>query len=191
MNVKQLISLFLIIFYTISAQAQDEIWLLNGQKKKVSALEFSDDNLLIRYQNEKGKTKLISTKDVFSVTTSDNKEHIYYKPTNGMSVVNMKEYMLGEIDAGSYIAKDEFFINLFLGFQSPIAYGKLAAVAPITFSFVLGQTTPNMSKFQISDKSEFYINGYKRVVRKKRLVSSLLGGGIGLLLGVSTVYLIN
>lgn len=192
MKIKQIFSLFLISLLVISAQAQDEIWLLNGQKKKVSALEFSEDNLLIRYTNEKGKSKLLSTKELFSATPEGDREYVFYKPTDEMSIENMKEYMSGEVEADlNYKAKDEFYSAFALGIASPFILGKFSPVLPLAYSLTLGQIKPKASRLIISNDSPHYVKGYQRVVKKKRLISSLIGGGLGLLVGFGSTYIVN
>lgn len=192
MNIKQVIFILSSVFFAISAQAQDEIWLLNGQKKEVSSLEFSEDNLLIRYQNEKGKIKLLSTKELFSATPEGDREYIFYKPTDEMSIENMKEYMAGEVDASNnYKAKDEFFSALGFGIVSPFMFQGYSVLTSFAYSLTLGQTKPVSSSLDFKNNSSYYQNGYNRVVRKKRLINSLIGGGVGLLVGFTSVYLVQ
>jgi len=192
MNIKIRLIFFLFIIISLSAKAQDEIWLLNGQKMKVSELEFSEDNLTIRYKNEKGKTKLLSTKELFSATPAGDQEYIYFKATPEMSLDNMKDYMQGETDATmNYKPKGAFWAGLGIGFTTPFALGKLSPIVPIAFSLTLGQIAPKATKLNIAANSENYIKGYQLVAKRKRLVNSLLGGGIGLIGGLTSVYLIN
>ncbi len=182
-------SLFLVV--SVFSQAQDEIWLLNGQKKKVSELEFSEDNLVVRFKNEKGKTKIISTHDLFSATPAGGQEYIYFKPTAEMSIENMKQYMEGEAAATEYKAANCFWASAFVGLQSPLLLGNAAAVLPVGFSFLLGQTKPPMSELHLASSSEFYTKGYLQVVKRKRLVRSLLGSGVGLIAGYGLHYVAN
>jgi len=183
---------FLIVSLTITlAHAQDEIWLLSGEKLKVSELEFSDDNLLVRYKNEKGKTKLVSTKDLFSATPAGDKEYIFYTPTAEMSLENMKEYMTGEVAASSYKSAGAFISALGIGFASPFLVGKYAPIIPLAFSIGIGQVNPKPTKLSIDGKSEYYIKGYSHVAKRKRLVRSFVGGGIGLIGGFTTAYFIS
>ncbi len=192
MNIKIQLIFFLFIIFSLSAKAQDEIWLLNGQKMTVSDLEFSEDNLTIRYKNEKGKTKLLSTKELFSATPAGDREYIYFKATSEMSLDNMKEYMNGEADATiNYKSKGAFWTGLGIGLASPFALGKLSPIIPIAFSLTLGQVAPKPTKLNIETNSDNYIKGYQQVAKRKRLVNSLIGGGIGLVGGLTSVYLIN
>ncbi len=191
MSSKKIAIMLIALFTMLSSQAQDEIWLLNGEKLKVSELEFSDDNLLIRYKNDKGKTKLVSTKDLFSATPAGDKEYIFYVPTAEMSIENMKEFMQGEVDASAYKPKVSFISALGIGFVSPFLASKYAPIIPLAFSIGIGQVNPKPTKLSISDKSEHYIKGYSQVVKRKRLVHSFIGGGIGLVGGFTTAYLIS
>lgn len=188
MKVK-IISIILITFFTLSAKAQDEIWLLNGEKKQVKNLEFSDDNLSIRYTNEKGKTKYISTSDLFSATPKGDKEYILFKPTPEMSIENMKEFMYGEIDAKTYIPKGSFWLGFAAGAASPFAFRQYAPVAPLGFGIVIGSINPKNDKLALQKNTKFYIEGYKKVAKRKRLISALKGGIAGLLVGYTGLYL--
>ena len=99
----------------------------------------------------------------------------------------MKEYMNGEVDASTYKPKGAFWSGFGVGAAS-FVLGKYSPTVPFAFGISVGQISPKNEKLDLKMQSEYYIKGYKKVAKRKRMVNAFLGGAAGLALSLTTSY---
>jgi hypothetical protein len=185
---------------SINAKAQDKILFLNGKSLEGSLLEKT--NYEFTFKDKKEKQFLIDKYRVFSYTQNNNESIVYEFDTlsgNFLKVEDMKMFVYGERDAyanfkprvsnvlglaigaiGGYLMQtDESFIYI----ATPLIY------TPITLLFPTKVKQSKLTEVKYLKEDE-YLRGYERVARAKRtqgaLKTSLLGMGIGFLIGVIT-----
>lgn len=189
-----------ICLVSINTKAQDKILFLNGKSLEGSLLEKT--NYEFTFKDKKEKQFLIDKYRVFSYTQNNNESIVYEFDTlsgNFLKVEDMKMFVYGERDAyanfkprvsnvlglaigaiGGYLMQtDESFIYI----ATPLIY------TPITLLFPTKVKQSKLTEVKYLKEDE-YLRGYERVARAKRtqgaLKTSLLGMGIGFLIGVIT-----
>ncbi len=199
---KRINILFVIVIclLSVNVKAQDKILFLNGKTLEGTLLEKT--NYEFTFKDKKEKQFIIDKYRVFSYTQS-NKESVVYEfdtlSGNFLSVKDMKMFVYGERDAyktfkpqvsnalglavgaaGGYLMQhDESFIYI----ATPLIY------TPITLLFPTSVKQKKLTETKYLKEDE-YLRGYERVARAKRtqgaLKSSLIGMGVGFIIGVIT-----
>ncbi len=188
-------ALFLI---TNIINAQQSILTKSGKKIEISDIKI-DSSEFIYYKKTNGKVKWIEAQDIFSWTRKDSVEVIFYKPDCEdvcFKISQMRDYLHGLADAKKeYKAPGALIIGFTVGavsgFLTP-AY--LSPVAPAANSIIFGATKPKEKDLKIKTDyidNSHYLEGYKRGIRKKRTINSIVGGGVGVIVGILTAVLVS
>ncbi len=200
---KKSILLILFLFSFCFLNAQKVILLLNGKKLYTKAFKFSDDNSILAYKNSRGKIKSVISSEIFSIVDSNKIEKIIYLPDtniNLFSVEEMRTYVLGKYDArNNYNAKKYMYGGIIVAGSSVICVPLIGLstiyvpLFPLSYYGFVGLKKIKTEKLNIKTEytnNEYYITGYKEIVRKKRMNYSLIGTGIGITVGIGIAAII-
>ncbi len=202
MQLKQisiLISTATVLFFLINTvNAQQIILTKSGKKIEISDIKI-DSSEFIYYKKPNGKVKWIETQDVFSWTRNDSVEVIFYKPDCEdvcFKISQMRDYLHGLADAKKeFKAPGALIIGFTVGATSGfLAPAYLSPIAPAANSIIFGTTKPKDKNLKIKPDyldNPHYLEGYKRGIRKKRTINSIVGGGVGLIAGILAAILIS
>ncbi|HBX52635.1 MAG: hypothetical protein A2W98_14690 [Bacteroidetes bacterium GWF2_33_38] len=192
--------LFASLFY--EANAQQTIWLLNGQKIVTAKYSIVKETEMFYYQNKKGKTKDVPLEYVFSITDSLGKETVLYTPDSiadeGAFTYNeteMREYVHGRETANeNYKGRLAFVSGFAIGAAAPIATSAAginffyAPLIPAVGTSAINLTKPSFTTFykKYPDKKENlpFVSGYMDSAREKRTKNAIWGGLSGLGAGI-------
>jgi hypothetical protein len=193
--------------------AQDKILMTSGKVLRGKILTEQEDYFTFNYFKKKGKIKELelSKYRIFSITTTDGKETIHYKPDSLMgnfySINEMKMYIFGQRDAfKSYQPLPMFLLSFTAGVGAVLFdtyefnltaaqpsgfFQRTPSMMPITIPLVFtigtGLFAPKIRKEYASDvsfmSSEHYIEGYRKIAKYKRLKNVFLGSAIGVATG--------
>jgi hypothetical protein len=110
---------------------------------------------------------------------------------NEFTVDEMRYFILGERDADkNYKARGTLALGVLIGTLSGFTGSFLCPIPPFAFTALCGlpkiKIKPGTVTNQDFLKHDPYLMGYERVARKKRKLQSLIGGGVGLVVGLST-----
>ncbi len=183
-------SLFIIFTGINSSEAQQNILLMNGKRIFINDSRV-DSSGIILYKNKKNKVKYLEIADVFSMTRIDSVEVIFYKPSCSeecFKVEEMRAYLTGlafgrdkkhfVILAGSFATGtvSGYFIPSYLSF-----------IPSLGFSLITGAINPKDKNLDIPEKykeNKHFILGYKKGIKKKRIICSIIGGASGIISGI-------
>lgn len=180
------------------SEAQSTLLLLNGKERIIKDYEVKGENIIYKKpKDDKGDHHKMDKYGVFSVTDSTGKEDIIYNPfdtVEDLSPERMRLFIKGqqfsrEHYRPSFLIKGESFVVGAAGGMLAI-YG-----TPIPFlnAILMGQHTPK-TVHTANDPSywsdEDFQFGFKYRARKKRIEQSLIWGGIGFGVGITTFILI-
>lgn len=169
---KQLFIISVFIYIFTPNNAQHTIWKTNG--KRILTSEYTANNGLISYLNNKSRSKKINIDDVFAVVDESGEETLFYSPDskNGdYSVSEMRSYLNGVFDGLSNYKCNWAILG-----------GMIAAV-PIIFTTIpyaiyVVLIKPKESKFIIPAEyanDSFYVEGYRKGAKKKVIENSIKG----------------
>jgi hypothetical protein len=185
------------IFFTSKASAQQKITLLNG--KTIYPTSYSIGEMFVNYKLEgdnSKKLRLVDKFDVFSVTDSENKEEVLYKPVDSLdfSIEDARFYMDGENAARNYFNKPGVKIS---SAGVGLASGILSFYSlPIPFFYGIAITQRNPKKLQLPEEmksmenNEAFRFGYNREARNIKMKQSLKYGYISLGVSIAALFLI-
>lgn len=194
--------IFLAPLFSSFAQ-QDTLWLINGKKITLKEYKFIESETSIAYTTLKGKTKIIESEQIFSITNKAGQEKIYFKidpqDPDIQSIEQMKSFVQGEYDARIQYKAPLATIG---GFVVGVGSGILLApnpiyspIIPAAYSAVIGSTNPSVDKIKAKNPKykddEYYLLGYKDVAKQKRVANTLKGSIAGLLVGIVTAIIIT
>lgn len=192
----------LIIFASNNSIAQngkDTILLLNGAVMTGTVIDTTNGVTSIKNPKDSTKNIIIENDRIFSITNSRGESVMYMYDTiigNEFTIEEMRYFILGEQDAEKgYKAKGAFWGNMLLGAAGGVTGSFLSLIPPFGFTALSGLPRVKVKSNTISNvdyiKHDTYIMGYERVARKKRKISSLIGGGIGLGVGIGTSIILD
>lgn len=185
------------ILLTSKASAQQKITLLNG--KTIYPTSYSIGEMFVNYKLEGDnpkKLRIVDKFDVFSVTDSENKEKILYKPVDSLdfSIEDARLYMDGENAARNYFNKPGVRIS---SAGVGLASGILSFYSlPIPFFYGIAITQRNPKKLQLPEElksmenNEAFRFGYNREARNIKMKQSLKYGYISLGVSIATLFLL-
>lgn len=185
------------ILFTSKASAQQKITLLNG--KTIYPTSYSIGEMFVNYKLEGDnpkKLRIVDKFDVFSVTDSENKEKILYKPVDSLdfSIEDARLYMDGENAARNYFNKPGVRIS---SAGVGLASGILSFYSlPIPFFYGIAITQRNPKKLQLPEElksmenNEAFRFGYNREARNIKMKQSLKYGYISLGVSIATLFLL-
>jgi hypothetical protein len=192
----------MVLFLTGSvAKAQDLVYLLNGDRLYVSIIDTAGKAIKVEepVANKKGrKDNAELEKDrIFSIQYRTGQEVIYYAQDSIsdsddkiLTVEEMRSYIAGQHDAHArYHSPGVFWGSFATGLASglflPVFY---SPIPPLGMSVFLGSRWIKVSREHISDpkylKDEFYIMGYEKAARNRRVKHVINGSVAGLFVGI-------
>lgn len=208
--------LYLIILFALigsAAFSQDNtMWLMNGKKVVIQKYSLTEDfdNRVVLYNNLKGKEKLKDAQDIFSITSKEGAEEVFYLKNidagNEFEVADMRNFLSGKTkikqEYKSLWAGVGGLIAGFAGVAIPPAkVGEnnatipWAPIIPVGYVLIVGNTTKTFDqlkrKYPEMSTEEYYLMGAQKGIQEKRLRSSLIGTGLGILAGFITVRVAN
>ncbi len=209
---KQVILLFTVFFAGVVI-GQDKIQLMNGKVLRGKLKTEYDDYYNFEYYKNGGKVKSIELSKfrMFSVTNGSEPEKVLYKQDtllgNFYSENEMRMFVYGQRDAFNSVKGTSMFMTTFLiGFGSVLIdtyefqtggsqpqgfFNHTPSVGPIIVPFALtigaGLLRSKVRKEYVTDvtflASEYYIEGFQKVAKVKRVKSAFLGSIGGVITG--------
>lgn len=207
---KILLAVILFVSSIYEINAQETIWLLNGEKITASKYSIDSENRMFYYQNLKGKTKDIELDFIFSTVDSLGNEVVIYTPDTVdeegsflYSEKEMRQYIEGAIEARkNYKGLIAFGTGFLTGVAAPFIPAPpfvnalfLVPVYPAVNTTIIGATNPSEEKFfeKYPNQQENipFKEGYLDIAREKRVRKSIYGGLSGILIGITTAIIID
>ena len=192
-------TLFILIaaVFSFTAQAQESLMLTSGKRIYVEAVNL-DSAAYVFYKLDNGKIKAIEREDVFSWTRTDSVEVIFYKPACTdvcFQIDQMRDYLHGVADGKELKRPVPVIVGIAAGAAGGFLLpGFISPVIPALDAIGFGIPQPKIENFNIDSRYEnntHYAEGYTESVRRKRVINSLIGGGIGLVAGIVGVSVLS
>jgi hypothetical protein len=192
-------ALFLFAAGLSAQQNKDSLFLMNGKIYTGKVQDTLLGGVTIKDPKDSSKNFTIDNEDLFSVKYGDGTEHFYYTQDtligNEFTRDEMRYFMLGERDAKKgFKARGSLFGSMAAGFAGGLTGSLLGPVLPFGYLGLCGITKVRIRHETISNPyyidHDPYILGYERQARAKRRIQSLIGGGIGLVAGYTTNFII-
>ena len=189
----------IILLQQVNIAAQNVMWLTSGKKLSIGEYKKTSPDLII-YKNMKGKSKSVQTFDVFLVTDKSGKEEIIYSPdtsyTDALTLVQMRSFVQGEYDAELKFKTPLTTIGgiAIAGASSVVINPIYVLLISTAYCSSIGISKPFKAKLNIPSEfsqDKYYILGYKKTVKHKRIKNAIIGSGIGLLAGLGTFAIIS
>lgn len=184
---------------TFAQTGKDTILLLNGGVVVATVIDTLNGLTTIKNLKDSTKNDVIENDRIFSITNQNGESVMYVYDTilgNEFTIEEMRYFILGEQDAEKgYKAKGAFWGNLVLGAAGGVTGSFLCPIPPFIYTALSGLPRVKVRPSTVSNieyiKHDTYIMGYERVARKKRKISSLFGGGIGIGVGLGTFFILK
>lgn len=197
-------ALFALIIFLIGKPAfsqtgKDTILLLNGGVVITTVIDTLNGVTTIKNPKDSTKNFTIENDRIFSISNSAGESIMYVYDTligNEFTIDEMRYFIKGEQDAEKgYKARGAFWANLLIGAGGGVTGSLLSPIPAFGFTALSGLPKVRIKHSTVSNidyiKHDAYILGYERVARKKRKISSLAGGGVGLAVGVGTFFILK
>jgi hypothetical protein len=197
------ILVLLAVMLSFAGLAQDKIMLLSG--KVLDGKILSVDTAGVHYQySKKGKTQevLLDSYRIYSVEYGDGKSVMIYE-RDSVSGRNYTVKQMGDFVEGERYAYEHFngtgtiIYGVLLGSVSGYAIRGILS-APVAIAVGLTTLIPAPKKINpegVVDKEllteKYFLEGYRRVIRSKRLGRGLISAIGGAAVGIGVAVLIN
>ncbi|NNC81985.1 MAG: hypothetical protein HKN79_00270 [Flavobacteriales bacterium] len=185
-----------ILTFFSDLQAQDTLLLLNGKSLIVNITDDSGANVFFDVTKKNGKSRSMDLHktELFSITKEGEGESILYvqDPDFGydLSVEDMRFYMAGQNDArmgysalpssaGGFVfgmASVFYFEGGYVPFMTPFAYAPMMQIPYIK----IRERSVTDPAYELSD---YYIEGYNKTARSKKLLQNFAGTIAGVIVG--------
>lgn len=177
-----------------SQTGKDTLIMLNGGVMIGTVIDTLNGVTTLKNAKDSTKNIIIENDRIFSITNANGESILYVYDTvigNEFTVDEMRYFILGEQDGEKgFKAKGAFWGNMVLGAASGVTLGFFSPLPVFAFTAASGIPRINIKHKTVTNaeclKHDTYLMGYERVARKKRKISSLVGGVIGLAVGVGT-----
>lgn len=184
---------------SFSQKGKDTILLLNGSVVIGTVVDTLNGVTTLRNPKDSTKNDIIENDRIFSITNASGESIMYVYDTligNEFTIDEMRYFIYGEQDAEKgYKARGAFWGNMLIGAAGAVTGSFLCPIPPFTFTALSGLPNVKVRSKTVSKvdyvKHDTYIMGYERVVRKKRKISSLVGGGVGIGAGLGTFFILK
>ncbi len=189
---------FILFYFTTNCFSQqkykDTILLLNGNTIISTIVDTTKDVIIVKNPKKPEKRLIIDNDRIFSIKSDSGEVMVYTYDSligNEFTIEEMKYFMKGEQDAQKgYKARGGFYGNMVLSVAAGATGSFLSPVVPFVFAALVGIPKIKIKHSTVTDlndlKQESYLMGYEKVARKKSKIRSLMGGGIGLVVGLGT-----
>jgi hypothetical protein len=179
---------------SIAQEQKDTLLLLNGTTIISAIVDTTNGVTTIKDLKKPGKNIVIENDRIFSIKNASGEQVLYVYDTilgNEFTEEEMRYYIKGEQDAEKgFKSPGALYGNLALGFASGLTGSFFCPIPPFAFIALSGLPKVKIKHRTVSNieylKQDAYIMGYERVARKKRKFQSMIGGGIGLVVGLGT-----
>jgi hypothetical protein len=194
--------ILVIVFFALCtfSKAQDRLLLLSGKSLDVSITDDSGANVFFDFEKKNGKLKTMSLhkQELFSIKKEGQEESILYVqgPEMGydLSIVDMRYYMAGQDDARQGYNTWPSMAGGFAFGAATVFYmegGYVPFTTPFIYGFAMQIPYVKIKKSTISDEmntmSEYYVEGYNKTARSKKLLSNFAATMAGVVVG-SVIY---
>jgi hypothetical protein len=179
--------------------AQDEILFINGNYATVKVIDTTDYRRITLQRPGSTKIKTWYKEDIYSIKYGGINEVIIYKQdtleNEYFTPAEMRIYIQGEQDASTgYKTPWTTAGATAVGLGGGLVLSFLAPIAPALYTIVVGSRWIKIRKKYVSNpdllKEEVYRMGYEKEARSKVIQNSILGGGIGMVVGYITANVI-
>ncbi|NNC86073.1 MAG: hypothetical protein HKN75_08320 [Bacteroidia bacterium] len=200
MPLSKLPLLFLFVFISQLAHAQNTVNLLNGKIIEVKQFEINGEKItFIKTDDEKDKTKKISKYKIFSIVDSLGAENVVYTRNASvlgeMNVDEMRHFMLGEQFALKHYDKD---LNKYVGLATGLTGGVIGfygLFVPPVYAIVNERVAPPIKypkDVELPDAADhdYFLYGYNKRAANMKMRDTFVFGGIGLAVGITTFVLV-
>ena len=198
------LKLFAVLFFILltcaqKSFAQDEILFLNGDYATVKVLDTTDYKRITVQREGSTKMKTWFREDIYSIKFADGTQYIVYKQdtleNEYFTPAEMRIYIQGEQDAAAgYKTPIATAGSAVVGLGGGLVLSFLAPIAPAIYTIIVGSRWIKIRKKFVSNpdllKEEVYRMGYEKEARSKLIQNSIIGGGIGMVVGYVTANLI-
>jgi hypothetical protein len=192
-----LVAAFAIFIVAGKASAQDNkdtLVMLNGDVVVCTVLDTTNGMTSIKNPKNPRKNILIENDRIFSINNQNGESVLYTYDTligNEFTIDEMRYFMRGEQDADkNFKANGCLAIGAAVGVLSGFTGSFFCPIPPFAFTALSGLPKVKIKLSTVSNpdylKHDTYLMGYERVARKKRKLKSLIGGGLGLIVGFGT-----
>jgi hypothetical protein len=177
-----------------SQENKDTVLLMNGDVMVCTVLDTTNGSVRIKNQKNPKKNIVIENDRIFSIKSPSGEQIIYVYDTvigNEFTIDEMRYFIYGERDADhKFKANGCLFIGAAVGLLSGVTGSFLCPIPPFAFTALSGLPKVKIKHETVSNLEYLthdpYLMGYERVAKKKRKLKSLIGGGIGLVVGLGT-----
>ncbi len=196
-------SLVLVVFFILASTnfvlAQDEILFINGDYATVKVLDTSDYRRISVQRPGSSKIKTWYKEDIYSIKYAGGNEVVIYKQdtleNEYFTPAEMRIYIQGEQDAAAgYKTPVATAGSAVVGLGGGLVLSFLAPIAPAVYTIIVGSRWIRIKKKFVSNpdllKEEVYRMGYEKEARSKLIQNSIIGGGIGMVVGYVTANFI-
>lgn len=192
-----LVSMFLLLMLAkngFSQAGKDTLIMLNGGVMIGTVIDTLNGVTTLKNPKDSTKNILVDNDRIFSISNANGESVMYVFDTvigNEFTIDEMRYFILGEQDAEKgFKAKGAFWGNMLLGAAGAVTVGFLSPLPVFAYTAASGLPKVNIKHKTVTNleclKHDTYLMGYERVARKKRKISSLVGGVIGLAVGFGT-----
>lgn len=192
-------SFFLFLFAAFAQQKKDTLFLMNGKIHVSRVIDTLLGGVTIKDLKDTTKNFTVDNDDLFSVHYSTGEMYYYYNQDtaigNEFTRDEMGYFMQGERDAKKgFKARGSLFGSMAAGFAGGLTGNFLGPILPFGYLGLCGVPKVRIKHETISNPylidHDPYILGYERQARGKRRIQALIGGGIGLVAGFATNFVI-
>ncbi|MEO6903626.1 MAG: hypothetical protein ABI315_10815 [Bacteroidia bacterium] len=182
-----------------SQPSLDTLTLLTGKVIIGTIKNSIGDAIVVSHLKKPNSSFVIENDRIFSINSNKNEKLFYSKDTsqgNDFTIEEMRYYIYGEQQALKTVKSNGFLAtNMIIGIAGGITGSFLSPIPVFVFMTLTGLPKVKLKTKNIVNpayvEQPTYVMGYKAVVRKKRKVQSLIGGGIGLGVGLGSFFILN
>jgi hypothetical protein len=183
-----------------STMLSDTLLRINGRSivTKIIATDSAKGIFYYLKPTNPNRFKKVTFDNTFSITNTTGEHLIYAQDTlgNDYTVPEMRYFILGEQDASKYKhPKLPFITNFIISGAAGLTGSFFAPIIPLVFTGILAIPKPKVKPTQVSSAMYLdeptYISGYKYEAARKRRMNAVLGGGIGLVGGLVTSFILS
>jgi hypothetical protein len=186
-----------------TATPMDTVYLMSGRTVAGVVKDSTNEGQLKILIPRKGnfKADFVDLDLVYSVKYSNGSEKVFYKQDtlfgNYFTAQEVKYFMAGERDAWHYYRCPVWVAGAFAAGFAGGASGRFIVTLLPPFAYALGTSffRTKIKPGTVSNpeylKYDTYLFGYEKEAKKRRVMRSLLWGGIGMVAGVTSIAIYN
>ncbi len=180
-------------------QKPDSILMINGDVFHGKVIRLTERDLVVKDSEKAVQEFNIDKELVFSYSNATGEYIVYTYDTlsgNDFTIDEMRYFIRGEQDGKKgFKARPAFYTNMVIGAASGITGSVFFPVPVFAFAVLAGIPKVKINRNTVRNQDDLthppYIMGYERMARRKRKIQSLVGGGIGLVAGIGTFFILQ